>query len=144
MNDEELDLFIRDIRFRAQMIDSSDWVYGGGVWKFQNGTALLGGDSRVQHKRRYPIIHSVKLETIGQFTGLKDKDGKPVYEGDIVKFNKWEWYRCSCYSQEEFDSKPDYYEEITFDHRGVSRSKADLERFCEVIGNVYENPELLK
>jgi len=77
-----------------------------------------------------------------QFTGLHDKNGKEIYEGDIVKFDKYEWYRSPVRTKKDIDKLPEYYEEVTFDHIGVHISESDLNTYCEVVGNKFENPEL--
>jgi len=81
-------------------------------------------------------------ETIGvipmQYTGLKDKNGKDVFEGDVLRITSW-----STTFKVVWD---DYYAKFT-----VVKIESDLGRKldyipseeCEIIGNIYENPELL-
>lgn len=78
------------------------------------------------------VLNDDELE-LEQCTGLKDKNGKLIYEGDIV--NDGEQYAkvifdksCFCY-----DDGSGYYEDLAFYHI-----------HCEVIGNIHENPELLE
>jgi uncharacterized phage protein (TIGR01671 family) len=79
--------------------------------------------------------------TLMQFTGLKDKNGKEIYEGDIVKQEKWvsvgKYEPCIGvirYRSAEFTV------DCAADWEG---SNADINGNAEVIGNIYENPELL-
>lgn len=95
----------------------------------------------VQYANNDNAIRFIKLENIilMQSTGLKDKNGKEIFEGDIVKMAK------------DVYSEPTYYEIVR--HRGgayrLESNQHGCELWlrhtnCEVIGNIYENPELLE
>ena len=65
-----------------------------------------------------------------QYTGLKDNSGTKIFEGDIVSFDEKEW-----------GSK--YIEVVKWDYSLLDLRKNDYKQWCEVIGNIYDNPELL-
>ena len=70
-----------------------------------------------------------------QFTGLLDKEGKEIYEGDIVDCKTYSRWGCIL----EVDDMIDWRQQLTYEFDGKSEQPEDL----EVIGNIYENPELI-
>jgi len=72
-----------------------------------------------------------------QYTGLKDKNGKEIYEGDIIEFQemKYEVY----YSNTSFKVRP-----YPYPLHELHRQDGIIYYGCEVIGNIYENPELIE
>lgn len=123
----------REIKFRGKRLDNGEWVYGD-----------LGHRSKVTEYGLSPATtvgrYDVDPATVGQFTGLHDANGKEIYEGDIVL-------------QQGYNGKKQPME-VRFDcgafivgyHSGSSTKRTPmlLNSRCKILGNVFDNPELLK
>jgi len=86
--------------------------------------------------------HFSTIEAIIQFTGLKDKKGKEIYEGDIIKIPRQWWHK-----NWKIDSRAmerEVVEEPIGNNLFESGDWSVDNEECEVIGNIYENPELIK
>ena len=132
----------REIKFRGYAINY--WEYGSYIKIIENNKIF---DIIFHEDDSYTYVDS---ESIGQFTGLYDKNGKEIYEGDIVSYNRIiqnyddddilnpRYYKTPQYETKSFKSEVKYmYNSFTI----MDNSKwNDL----QVIGNIYENPELLK
>lgn len=139
---------MREIKFRAMTNPPKDFadyhfvskmVYGTAIFEDSVNTWLCSHDSAVPLALGM-INEIVKPETVGQFTSLRDKNGKEIYEGDILDI----WYpepRAADLAQHH--REPVIYREnaACFDTRFVEDW---LRLDCEVIGNIHENPELLR
>ena len=135
---------MREIKFRGKHIISQKWIYGDLIHEEWIG----GKPIMIKHKK---TAHSVLEDTIGQYTGLHDKNGKEIYEGDIVKKLIWNELKFEAEGdgQEYCYAKVMYIEElagfylVNRDNKilwEVSEDKYNI----EVTGNIYDNPELLK
>lgn len=106
----------------------------------------------------FPINEIAKDEdkVLMQFTGLLDKNGKEIYEKDILQFSdKSEWYRSELISMtiqgKTKEEKQEFLNSQSFERREIKIPEdyewllsSEIQQEWEIIGNIYENPELLK
>ena len=139
---------MREIMFRGKRLDNGKWIEGHLI-RCENGRTRIC-ESKTDifcYEKDCSIIQTVAHETetltVGQYTGLKDKNGKRIFEGDIlgskyddlypdnVTVDVVKWFRNGWYTQQG-ESLPD-----AMDGDGVIP-------YSEVIGNIHDNPELLE
>ena len=122
------------VRLNGEKI-KSNWVYGG-IFS-QNGD----GDFAIIYQQeptveKYPVY----ADTVGQYTGMKDKNGKRIFEGDIIDFSDRSY--SDGYGVVRYDAEGTEFEFVYDDHyEGLGRCYYPED--VEVIGNIYDNPELL-
>ena len=130
---------MRDIRFRGKKKSpyGDKWVYG--YYAFEDGEHVIvmphstSYAEALKENRPLPHIsvkHSIDFNTLGQFTGLYDKNKVPIYEGDILNFDDENW--IVSFEDGKFIG--------TFDN--TSYDIFEISHY-EVIGNIYGNPDLL-
>ena len=139
---------MREIIFRGKRIDNGEWVQGyltQNSGTTQNGKTFIDSFIQTSH---YEHGELVKTDTIGQYTGLTDKNGKKIFEGDIVDITQYDnvyhkAYRC-CRSKVFFsnfafrtNAAPEYEDEEPLSY--WFWHDCDF----EVIGNAHDNHELL-
>ena len=127
---------MRTIKFRGKSEDNSEWFYGF-LQKYQENHASRLCICAVSVRTwKDAMLYSVRPETVGQFTSLYDCDGKEIFEGDILDFNGIKVEVRFVRGVFAFLVNGDLDEELCGDCR------TDL--FAKVIGNVHENPDILK
>lgn len=140
---------MRTIKFRGKRICIGEWVYGSYAPNtYDEDKALI-----ITYSPYDPdyVWEDVDSSTVGQYTGLKDKNGKEIWEGDIFKDSSGVLrtvFRVP--GGLAFEDNPVAF---GYDHRSPlypysplaeSQNEAWISQCCEVIGNVHDNPELLK
>ena len=133
----------REIKFRGFQLEAkkNKWVYGSYDWNWE----ALGKSYIYTLDSRKIQCHLVSKESVGQYTGLKDKNGKEIFEGDIFEVASNKKYTVKYIDSGEYN-----YEIIAatfvlyfsdtmyfpFDEYAIKNGV--------IIGNIYENQELLK
>ena len=137
---------MREIKFRGKRLDNKEWVEGHYFTtpltaefnvKPENGAYFASGDEPIRHCIvDNTVAFEVDPATVGQYTGLKDKNGKEIYEGDIV-----EWENLAGTNTRSVIA----YRERMFCFVDANNNPQEI--WCYVflkIGNIHDNPELLK
>ena len=121
----------REIKFRGLVLQSCRfWCYGS--------LRICDDGMHIIYDKYSRDNFAVDYKTIGQFTGLCDRKGKEIYEGDIFQrynsiVDKVEFLEI-CYAENL----------CAFWVKGFGNLNRDVSKHFEVIGNIYENPELMK
>jgi len=158
---------MREIKFKAKRLDNGKWAYGYGVI-IADDFCVLDKRDELQIQRPYTFrnnTHWFELcgimcdtNTLSQFTGLHDKNGKEIYEGDIVRKKEiggygYEYVGVVRYYEEDCRYAIDITATNEFSTRALFTVGESVinDGYCtikytteyEILGNVYDNPELL-
>lgn len=154
---------MEEIKFRGYDVESKCWRYG--YYMQKNDTILCVATPEQREANEHHLIlysgfcdwnmqlpyyqSEVDKKSLGQYIGLKDKTGKEIYKGDIVKtpygigsvkYGEYGYSACDEYCCERYG----WYVDIQYSNY-TTNTGYDLinHKGTEVIGNIYENPELL-
>ena len=132
---------MREIIFRAKRKDNGEWVYG---------SLLIQAGERINKDELTPVEyrilgcrgenHLVAPETVGQYTGMTDKNGTKIFEGDILSA-----HLDDGYPENETILEVVWHNNGWYGKNGKFFDDFDngFEKYFEVIGNIHDNPELL-
>ena len=135
---------MREILFRGKRLDNGEWVQG---YLYKRIVHLSGFHQNVVvdaievYDGENPLgisYYTISPDTVGQYTGQTDRNGQKIFEGDIIKRSvlDYNWEKIFIVTWNE--SFPGWWE-----YR-YSTFYALLDGNCEVIGNIHDNPDLLK
>lgn len=116
---------MREIKFRGFQRELNKWVYGDLIRVPDWSTFIFNWESSFEDRIQ------VDSDSVGQYTGLKDKNGKEIYEGDILCWPKYEGTKNQARWVVEWNNERSEY------------TKWHPIKEAEVIGNIYEHPDLL-
>ena len=144
---------MREIKFRGKVkkswnYEQGEWVYGG-ISFYKDGFTYICPERFSDYNEEIEVIP----ESVGQFTGLYDKNGKEIYEGDILYQDFWgelddktpiicKYCNGSiCFTKQDFwdygnNCERGFGWNVRFDKKRIKK--------CEIVGNIYDNPELIK
>lgn len=145
---------MREILFRAKRIDNGEWVEGYYIYHIKRTICPIGDSVKPEDEQhvimqdgfsdwnmpRNTVVFDIDPETVCQYTGLTDKNGKRIWENDIVRIEN---------SMDEGIGNIEFYGGMWYVDGEPSNSPYDIMEYddtaeVEVIGNIFDNPELLK
>lgn len=118
---------MRTIKFRGKKLENGEWVYGD----------LLTNNPTPQILAFYGQ-YAVEKETIGQFTGLLDKNGKEIFEGDIIEIAK-EMYAKVVWNKEKASFEYEYLHPTQIANTFYEFNMP----YLSIVGNIHDNFNLL-
>jgi uncharacterized phage protein (TIGR01671 family) len=122
---------MREIKFRGKRIDNGKWSYGCYYWNDCDNKPYIMVD--------WHECHEVGFNTVSQYTGLHDSKGKEIYDGDVVCASNGVLQGVVIYQAPEFIIKRKPH------HKTWSQFilSSEENQFQTVIGNIYDNKELI-
>ena len=127
----------KEIEFRGKRLDSGEWLYGdlmhdnhGGCYIYPLDSLGLFAENKVAH------------DTVGQFTGLADKNGVKIFEGDIVLWDRDQKMYVVVFRNGMFYASVEECNPHIYGGFPLWCLCAE-EQYCTIVGNVHDNPELL-
>lgn len=127
---------MRDIRFRAKRKDNGEWTYGYVDATMYKDIVVIHTDNST---------HEVDPETVGQYTGVEDSSGNPVYEGDIIAMDGNPW-GIVMYNDDGYFYLNDLFDDAQRDKIPFGtflKTTCRKHQFC-VSGNIHDNTDIVE
>lgn len=144
---------MREILFRGKSVEKADtkdgkrgeWIFGGIAITHRSipETVWITADEDNWYDGPLPTDYEVDPKTVGQYTGMRDKNGREIYEGDIVKYASWIFEPEGTLPVGVGNGKV-YFKYGCFCVTGAQYEDECALIDCEVIGNIHDNPELFE
>ena len=128
---------MREIKFRSYHESTKTMVYSSPTWS--DSSSIHGWIATM-----FEGCHPDNLSPLMQFTGLKDKNGKEIYEGDVIKFSRYwsDHFEVGTGNVFFFEDEAVYL--YTHGPKVIEfPTLGEISKEVEIIGNIYENPELV-
>ena len=142
----------RYILFRGKRTDNGEWVEGYYSNLGGNSPRILKENIFIEKRGRVLEFENIKVlhETVGQYTGLTDKHGVKIFEGDIIRVEHDLWHGETKKTREShigvvfYNTKTAEFGAKIHGYSSCLRLRRWKGDFNEVIGNIHDNPELLE
>ena len=143
---------MREILFRGKEIKTGEWVYGG----YYEADFKRDGEDKPYYtdhciytrelSREHNPSFKVDPETVGQYTGMKDKNGEKIFEGDIVRGKDFGGLRREGTVRYVYTGTYEIVPDTKSEYRETNTTEwlYPAEEYLTIVGNIYDNPELLK
>ena len=149
---------MREILFRAKNKNTHEWVYGCYVRMLSAAGFVYAVLVPAENPDESNVIYPIIPETVGEYTGLTDKNGKKIFEGDILKsflrrrpiifVVKYGAFRpdffYACAEDKGYDINKRIYGLFAKDNNSQELMLVEDMHLAEVIGNIHDNPELVE
>lgn len=134
---------MREIKFRGKRLDNGEWVVGSYIEAENRDLSIA---HQIVPYESGEAVREVDPVTVGQFTGLKDKNGREIYVGDILKSERDDRLYVVKFWSGMFYASVEECNKGIFGGFPLHALTEDEESGyeCDIIGNIHDNPELLK